>query len=299
MVKELTNIKILGKLSQGAFGEIYECIDENTGRTMAIKIERKPSVCQLRHEYLIYEQLKHEDMPAIYDFGRMEFKDSFVSCMTMDLLGLSLEKLFNKLDKTFSIKTIFMIGKRALKRIETLHKHNYVHRDIKPDNFITDLSGKNVYIIDFGLSKEYRNPTTLVHRPIRTDKNLTGTARFASVNTHQGIEQSRRDDIESLGYMLIYFFRKRLPWQGLRAETKYEKYAKIRGVKESTSIYELCEDLPNEIYLYMIQAKQLEYEDAPNYEYLISLFESGLRSRGMQDDGLFDWLIKNETKSKD
>lgn len=294
MAIEIKNIKILNKLSQGAFGEIYVCVDTVTNTQLAIKIERKPCVLQLKHEYEIYKLIAGKNMPKVYEFGKIEFKDSYVNCMTMDLLGSSLEKLYNKMDRKFSLKTLFMIGKSCINRIENLHHKNYIHRDIKPDNFVTDLSGKKIFMIDFGLSKEYRNPTTLEHRPYRDGKNLTGTARYASVNTHRGVEQSRRDDMESLGFMLIYFLRGRLPWQGLKADTKYQKYNKIKHVKEETSIYELCEDLPNEIYLYMIHVRNLEYQEAPNYSYLESLFESGLRSRGFEDDGIFDWLVENK-----
>lgn len=179
--------------------------------------------------------------------------------MTMELLGVSLEKLYNNLNRAFSLKIIFMLGKSCLSRIEFLHHRHFVHRDIKPDNFVTDKTMNKIYLIDYGLSKEYRNPGTLAHRPLKADKNLAGTARYASLNNHLGYEQSRRDDLESLGFMLVYFMKGRLPWQGLKAENKFEKYVKIKKVKEETSIYKLCEDLPNEIYLYMIHVRNLQY----------------------------------------
>lgn len=291
MSAELTNIKLLGKISQGAFGEIYECVDVITGNKLAIKIEKRSCVLQLKHEFAVYKKLAGANTPKIYEYGKIEFSASYSNCMTMELLGVSLEKLYNSLNRAFSLKTIFMLGKSCLNRIEFLHHRHFVHRDIKPDNFVTDKTMNKIYLIDYGLSKEYRNPSTLAHRPLKTDKNLTGTARYASLSTHLGYEQSRRDDLESLGFMLVYFMKGRLPWQGLKAENKFEKYAKIKKVKEETSIYKLCEDLPNEIYLYMIHVRNLQYEESPDYGYLESLFENGLRARGIEDDGFFDWMI--------
>lgn len=291
MPLELTNIKILNKIAHGAFGEIYECIDTATGNKLALKIEKKSSSFQLKHEFVIYKKIAGVNTPQVYEFGKIEFDSSFVNAMTMELLGFSLEKLFIALRRKFSLKTIFMIGKACLNRIEYLHHRHYVHRDVKPDNFVCSKSNRKIFLIDYGLSKEFRNPSTLLHRPLRKDKNLTGTARYASLNTHLGYEQSRRDDLESLGFMLVYFMKGKLPWQGLKAENKFEKYTLIKEVKENTTIYNLCEDLPNEIYLYMIHVRNLEYEESPDYGYLESIFENGLRSRGLEDDGIYDWLI--------
>lgn len=291
MSLELSNIRLLAKIAHGAFGEIYECIDTSTGNKLAIKIEKKSSVLQLRHEFSIYKKIAGQNTPKVFEYGKIEFENQFLNCMTMELLGKSLEKLYSSLNNTFSIKTIFMIGKACLNRIEYLHHRHYIHRDIKPENFVLDKTNTKIFMIDYGLSKEYRSPTTLLHRPFKTDKSLTGTARYAALNTHLGYEQSRRDDLESLGFMLIYFFKGRLPWQGLKAETKAEKYAKIKEVKTNTTMYDLCHGLPNEIYLYMVHVRNLLYDQSPDYAFLESLFESGLRYRGLEDDGVFDWMI--------
>jgi len=294
MSRELTNIFLTdNKIAHGAFGEIYECVDNKTGNRLAIKIEKKSCVLQLHHEFLVYKKITSQNTPKVYEYGKIEFNGAYLNCMTMELLGPSLEKIFNKLNRAFSLKTVFLIAKACLSRIGFLHHRHYVHRDIKPDNFILDRTLSRIYLIDYGLSKEYRDPNTFNHRPIKTGKNLTGTARYASLNTHLGIEQSRRDDLESIGFLLIYFMKGKLPWQGLKAKDKYEKYEKIKQRKQETSLEELCSDLPIEFYNYMTHVRNLQYDECPDYALLESIFENGLRERGMSDDGIFDWIIVN------
>lgn len=150
-------------------------------------------------------------------------------CLVMDLLGPSLEDLFNFCSRRFTMKTVLMLADQMIGRIEYMHVKNFIHRDIKPDNFLMGIGRhcNKLFIIDFGLAKKYRDSRTRVHIPYRDNKNLTGTARYASINAHMGIEQSRRDDMESLGYVLMYFNRGNLPWQGLKAANKKQKYEKI------------------------------------------------------------------------
>ena len=146
----------------------------------------------------------------------------------------------------------------------------FAYRDIKPDNFLMGLGKRanQVHIIDFGLAKKYRDPKTHVHIPYRENKNLTGTARYASINTHLGIEQSRRDDIESLGYVMMYFLRGSLPWQGLKAATKKQKYEKISEKKMVTAIEILCRGFPTEFVTYFQYCRSLRFDDKPDYSYL-------------------------------
>lgn len=161
-----------------------------------------------------------------------------------------------------------------ISRIEYIHSKNFIHRDIKPDNFLMGLNKRanQVNVIDFGLAKKYRDPKTHLHIPYRENKNLTGTARYASINTHLGVEQSRRDDLESLGYVLMYFCRGSLPWQGLKAATKKQKYDRIMEKKMTTPTELLCRGFPNEFAVYLNYTRSLRFDDKPDYSYLRKLF---------------------------
>lgn len=162
--------------------------------------------------------------------------------LVMDLLGPSLEDLFNFCSRRFTLKTVLMLADQMIGRIEYVHCKSFIHRDIKPDNFLMGIGRhcNKLFLIDFGLAKKFRDMRTRCHINYREDKNLTGTARYASINAHLGIEQSRRDDMESLGYVLMYFNRGCLPWQGLKAATKKIKYEKISEKKMSTPVEVLC-----------------------------------------------------------
>jgi casein kinase 1 len=215
--------------------------------------------------------------------------------MVIDLLGPSLEDLFGFCNRKFSLKTVLMLADQMINRVEYVHAKNFIHRDIKPDNFLIGLGKKanQVHIIDFGLAKKYRDPKTQQHIPYREGKNLTGTARYASVNTHLGIEQSRRDDLEAVGYVLMYFNRGSLPWQGLKANSKKEKYEKIMEKKVSTPIEVLCKHFPTEFVTYLNYCRSLRFEDRPDYAYLRRLLKDLFFKEGYQYDFVFDWTILN------
>lgn len=192
--------------------------------------------------------------------------------MVMKILGDSLETLFKKSNRNFPPKTILMIGIQILERIQYIHSKDFIHRDIKPDNFLIgkDADSNKVFMIDFGLAKKYRHKQGQ-HIPYKDNKNLTGTARYASVNTHLGIQQGRRDDIEGLVYMLIYFFHGQLPWQNMDAKNKKEKYQKILQKKISISPEELCHGIPSQILTMLKYIRNLFFDQKPDYSYLRQL----------------------------
>ena len=145
--------------------------------------------------------------------------------MVIELLGPSLEDLFNFCGRKQSLKSTLLLADMLLQRIETMHRKGYIHRDLKPENILMGLEDQasTLFLIDYGLAKKWRDESGK-HIPMREGKSLTGTARYASANTHLGLEQSRRDDLEGAGYVLLYLLKGELPWQGLRAHNKDEKY---------------------------------------------------------------------------
>lgn len=286
------------KIGSGSFGEIYLGTNIQTNEEVAIKLENvKTKHPQLLYESKLYRILQGgTGIPYVRWFG----VEGEYNVLVMDLLGPSLEDLFNFCSRKLSLKTVLMLADQMINRVEFVHSKSFLHRDIKPDNFLMGLGRRanQVYIIDFGLAKKYRDTSTHQHIPYRDNKNLTGTARYASMNTHLGIEQSRRDDLESLGYVLMYFLRGSLPWQGLKAGTKKQKYEKISERKVSTSIEALCKGYPNEFASYFHYCRSLRFEDKPDYAYLKRIFRDLFIREGFQFDYVFDWTILKYQQSQ-
>ncbi|OVA08415.1 Protein kinase domain [Macleaya cordata] len=287
------------KIGSGSFGEIYLGTNIQTNEEVAIKLENvKTKHPQLLYESKLYRVLQGgTGIPSVRWFG----VEGDYNVLVMDLLGPSLEDLFNFCTRKLSLKTVLMLADQMINRVEFVHAKSFLHRDIKPDNFLMGLgrrANQQVYIIDFGLAKKYRDSSTHQHIPYRENKNLTGTARYASMNTHLGIEQSRRDDLESLGYVLMYFLRGSLPWQGLKAGTKKQKYEKISEKKVSTSIEALCRGYPTEFASYFHYCRSLRFDDKPDYAYLKRIFRDLFIREGFQFDYVFDWTILKYQQSQ-
>ncbi|XP_077407290.1 casein kinase I [Vanacampus margaritifer] len=279
------------KIGSGSFGDIYLGSNLTTGEEVAIKLECvKTKHPQLHIESKFYKMMQGGvGIPSIKWCGA----EGDYNVMVMELLGPSLEDLFNFCSRKFSLKTVLLLADQMISRIEYIHLKNFIHRDVKPDNFLMGLGKKGnlVYIIDFGLAKKYRDARTHQHIPYRENKNLTGTARYASINTHLGIEQSRRDDLESLGYVLMYFNLGSLPWQGLKAATKRQKYERISEKKMSTPIEVLCKGYPSVFSTYLNLCRSLRFDDKPDYSYLRQLFRNLFHRQGFSYDYVFDWSM--------
>lgn len=283
--------KLGRKIGSGSFGVIYLATDMDTYEIVAVKIESSTS----KHPQLFYEAKIYNALQGGSGIANVKWcgVDGEENVLIIDLLGPSLEDLFVYCGRKFTLKTVLMLADQMLTRIEFMHSKGYLHRDIKPDNFLMGLGRKanQVYVIDFGLAKRYRDSTTNRHIPYREHKNLTGTARYASSNTHLGIEQSRRDDLESLGYVLLYFLRGSLPWQGLKAATKKQKYEKICEKKISTPIEVLCKSCPVEFASYFHYCKSLTFDQRPDYGFVKRLFRDLFDRQGYDFDYVFDWTV--------
>lgn len=283
--------RLVRKIGSGSFGDIYLGINIANGEEVAVKLESQKA----RHPQLLYESKVYKilhsgvGIPHIRWFGQ----ERDYNVLVMDLLGPSLEDLFNFCSRRFTMKTVLMLADQMISRIEYVHNKNFIHRDIKPDNFLMGIGRhcNKLFLIDFGLAKKFRDSRTRQHIPYREDKNLTGTARYASINAHLGIEQSRRDDMESLGYVLMYFNRTSLPWQGLKAATKKQKYERISEKKMSTPVEVLCKGFPAEFAMYLNYCRGLRFEEAPDYMYLRQLFRILFRTLNHQYDYIFDWTM--------
>lgn len=277
------------KIGSGSFGDIYLGTNISTGEEVAIKLECiKTKHPQLHIESKFYRMLQGAvGIPTIKWCG----SEGDYNVMVMELLGPSLEDLFNFCSRRFTLKTVLLLADQMISRIDFIHSRSFIHRDIKPDNFLMGLGKKGnlVYIIDFGLAKKYKDSKTMAHIPYRENKNLTGTARYASINTHLGIEQSRRDDLESLGYVLMYFNLGTLPWQGLKAANKRQKYERISEKKLSTPIEELCKGFPPEFASYLSYCRQLDFTQRPDYCYLRKVFRTLFARQSYTYDYVFDW----------
>ncbi|XP_020623753.1 casein kinase I-like [Orbicella faveolata] len=290
--------KLVRKIGSGSFGDIYQGINITNGEEVAVKLESQKA----RHPQLLYESKLYKilqggiGIPKFRWFGQ----ERDYNVLVIDLLGPSLEDLFNFCSRKFTMKTVLMLADQMIGRIEYFHNKNFIHRDIKPDNFLMGISKScnKLYIIDFGLAKKFRDSRTKQHIPYREDKNLTGTARYASINAHLGIEQSRRDDMESLGYVLMYFTRTSLPWQGLKAATKKQKYERISEKKMSTPVEVLCKGYPAEFAMYLNYCRGLRFDETPDYMYLRQLYRILFRTLNHQYDYTFDWTLLKKSASQ-
>ena len=179
-----------------------------------------------------------------------------------------------------------------LDRLEFIHNKNIIHRDIKPDNFTIGMDNKShiIYALDFGLSKKFRSSRTHQHIKFNVNKKLTGTARYASINALKGCEQSRRDDLEAIGYVLMYFLRGSLPWQGLHVHKGEDRYKKILMKKKGTTAEELCKGFPKEFVDYINYTRNLDFETDPDYKYLRGLLLSILERENCSYDFWYDWV---------
>lgn len=269
--KLLNNYMIIEQIGSGSFGEVY-LAQHKSGGYVAVKVEDNKKTKRIYTEYKIYRHLHKSNfkigLPKIYDY----LQSSDYNIMVMQLLGPSLEDIFTKYDRRFKLSTVLLIAIQLIDLLKQLHQANYIHRDIKPNNFLIgrDDNSNQIYMMDFGLSKKYIIHSK--HINFHTGRSLIGTARYASTHMHMGFEPSRRDDLESVGYMLIYFLKGSLPWQGIKKQKGNNHIETIGEIKICTSVDSLCSNLPECFKEYIMYCRQLKFDETPNYQYLKKLF---------------------------
>ena len=279
--------KVIKLIAEGSFGSIYEGIDIKTRNRVAIKLEDRIKFNLLEKEAYNLYTLKGYGIIEVLSFGR----NQNYNIMVQPLLGDSLYKLFLKCKKKFTLKDICLIGLQCLERIEWIHIKNIIHRDIKPDNFLMGIKDPRIiYLIDFGLSKKYRSERTSKHILFTLTKKLTGTARYASINALKGFELSRRDDLESFCYMIIFFLIKKLPWQGVKAQTQAKRNRKICELKEDFNIYEHKNSIPNEFINIFQYVKRLKFDEEPDYKMIRNAFKKILSDINYKENETFSWI---------
>lgn len=315
---------LLFSVGKGSFGRVYLAWNFKEEQECAVKVETSKQINQLKLEFEIIKILLKTEksnkkkfyinysgetlipqerivgFPKLYGYGTLLTGNNY---LIMEGLGPNLMDLFNFSGRHFSLMTVCLIALQILSRIEYFHSHNYIHRDIKPENFVMGLGSNSniVYLVDYGLAKQFRDPKTRKHIPYREGRLLKGTARYVSINTHLGIDQSRRDDLESIGYMLLFFLRGNLPWQGIKGNHQHNK---IFEKKVQIPIEILCLDIPDNILQYFTYVRELNFEDKPDYKYLKGLF-SDMLTRMCEDlllkpeEITFDWMFESPVKLHD
>ena len=290
-INDLYTILFDKKLGGGAFGKIYSCINNKTKELYACKIEKKNiEDPQLNNEYKILSLLKNYPFfPKCYKFCNSPFGYLLI----MDHLGANLGAIMSKLpNKKYSMKSTLMIMTQCIERLKEIHEKGIIHRDMKPENLVIGYKGKekNIYLIDFGLSKLISNDKKNQNLSIiKKDKIILGTVRYISMNAHLGNEQYKKDDLESLAYIMVYFIKGELPWQNIKAKTRKEKYSQIYKMKKKTVPDELCEYLPEEMKTFINYIINLNINKKPEYSILINLINNLMKKYSYSNDLQFDW----------
>jgi len=263
--------KLLKKIGTGSFGTIFEGMNIRTCEKVAIKIELiSDNVKLLKNEAIIYKYLNGlEGVPNIKWYG----KNEFYYFMVMELLGTSLQRVLDS-SKKFKQTTVLQFGVNMLSILKNIHNRGFIHRDIKPENFLLTITNpKKLYLVDFGLSKPYIFNGT--HIDCKKKHKFMGTLDFASINAHNFLEQSRRDDLESVSYMLIYFYFGKLEWMNddVYFSNNEDENMYIKNKKELISEHQ---DIPSVLMEYHNYVRKLEFEETPNYDKYIQLFKKEL-----------------------
>lgn len=286
----INNYTITKYINSGSFGNVFEAVHKKTGDKVALKIpiknDERDGLPSIMSEARIYKNIANPSN-GIANMKIMKHKDSKI--IVMDLLGPSLESLLSK-HKRFGMKTIILLAMSMIDIMKHIHTCGYIHRDIKPDNFAVGYDNTSkLYCIDFGLSKKYLKKNG-EHINFSDKKKFCGTARYASIAAHTNQEQSRKDDLESILYILVYMYKGKLPWQGIKHKDKKERYRLIGEKKQQVTPEELCEGMSKEFVVFLKYVRNLDFDEKPHYSALKKMFLKLYKSRNYKNDKL-EWEL--------
>eukprot|EP00928_Gymnodinium_smaydae_P000027 TRINITY_DN10013_c0_g1_i1.p1 TRINITY_DN10013_c0_g1~~TRINITY_DN10013_c0_g1_i1.p1 ORF type:complete len:313 (+),score=30.18 TRINITY_DN10013_c0_g1_i1:63-1001(+) len=262
-------------LGHGGSGHVYKAVHTEDAQSYAVKVARRKKNSSLSHEAHVLRQLQGlPDFTTLHQFVQNDLYDVLV----LDLCGCSVQATFNVSQRRISLQETVLLGIQVLRRLESLHSLGYIHRDVTPANLLNATTDEKdtVYLVDFGLATRFIDRKTNLHKKIEEGRRFIGTPPFASIRAHLGIRQSRRDDLEGLGYVLLYLVKGKLPWSYPHGSSEEVKRRYILQMKQSISVDSLCEGLPPAFRLYVQYCRSLEYEDKPDYDYLRRLLCASL-----------------------
>ena len=288
--KKYKPIKLIGK---GAFSRIYSTIKLEDKSVFAMKVEKKnPQKKMLEIEAYHLYLLQGFGIPKLITFGRNKNYDILIE----SLLGKTLFEIFIKHKKPCDIINTCLIAIQLIERLEFIHSKNLIYRDVKPENFMIGLKDPDVlYIIDFGLCKKYRSSKTGKHLQQRDTKKFTGTLKYSSADVVKGKESSRKDDLISLGYVIIYLYKRHLPWNSDFLSLNKKTYFNLVKSKETNHNGEIFENIPEEITKFVKYAQNLKFEEDPDYDYMKGLFRALLSKNNYDIQKLkFSWIKEND-----
>ena len=277
--------RVLRKLTQTPYSRIYLAEDITNHRTVVLKLESRMSkYIQLPIECEFYNRVRnYVGFPDAIYFGH----ESDYYALALEKFDANLEELLTKCHRRFSLKTVLLLAEQMIDRVELMHRRNFLHRDLKPENFM--IRDKTLYLIDFGTVKRYRDLTTGVHCQMASGRPVVGTGRYSSVRTLRGYEQSRRDDMEALGYIFMYLLRGSLPWIGVIGRHTQDRNEKIAKMKSKLTPVLLCQGFPAEFTLYFEAVMRLRFDEEPDYAQYRKMFrELGIKE-GIPYDYDYDW----------
>eukprot|EP01064_Diplonema_japonicum_P003543 TRINITY_DN12279_c0_g1_i1.p1 TRINITY_DN12279_c0_g1~~TRINITY_DN12279_c0_g1_i1.p1 ORF type:complete len:335 (+),score=38.43 TRINITY_DN12279_c0_g1_i1:82-1086(+) len=286
---KLERFELVAKIGAGAFGQVYEAFDRLLQKSVALKVEKADSTrSQLKVEVSVYKRID-ERWPGLPKIFYSESHGNF-NVLAIELLGPNLEELLTYCGRCFTLNTVLMIGEQIFRVLQHLHSVGYVHRDLKPPNFTMGLGerGNHVYLIDFGLSKRFLRDYSEDHIPFRMDKGFVGTSRYAPIASHAGAEQGRKDDLESVCYVLLYLRQGSLPWQGGKG-TKTVRRKYIHEKKQSCDPSTLGADMKI-LTPILTHVKRLSFKDKPDYPYILQLFDKAFKTNNITRNWAYDWL---------